>query len=269
MLSAAAPQRPRLSTGVFTDEELDYYDSLGPDVFPEEEENPVGETDYHYLSIELVFQLLRRVFPDPSNVLIAVNNFIYWDRTQKGLVVGPDLYVVKGAGRQIRGVYKTWEEGDRTPNLVMEFASNKTWEIDLSKKMAIYEQDLHVPEYFLFDPMGGRYPEKLQGFRLAQGRYQKIPLVAGRLYSEQLDLELVPDGIYLRMFDPNRGEIIPSPEEVEWARQEAEAKAATEAVARQEAEANAEIQAAARQEAEAEIARLRAELEALRGRAHW
>lgn len=252
-MSVSTVQKPRLSTGVFTDEELDYYDSLGPDYFPEEEENPVGECDFHYLSIHLVFQLLKRVFPEPSDVLLAVNNFIYWDRTQKGLVVGPDLYMVKGVGRRIRGIYKTWEENGRTPDLVMEFASNKTWQIDLNKKMAIYEQNLKVSEYFLFDPMGGRYPKKLQGYRLAQGRYQPIPLEGDRLYSEQLDLELVPDGMYLRFFDRNRGELIPTPEEVEKARLLAEERAVTETEARMAAEA--------------EVALLRAELDSLRGKA--
>ena len=138
-MSLMMPEKPvRLSTGVFTDEELDYFDSLGPDYFPEEETNPVGETDY--LCIDLLFNLLLRVFPDPSDVLSAVNNFIYWDRTQKGQVVGPDLYGVKGAGRRIRGVYKTWEEGGRTPDVVFEFASNKTWQIDLTTKKDTQER---------------------------------------------------------------------------------------------------------------------------------
>lgn len=238
-MSLIMPEKPvRLSTGVFTDEELDYFDSLGPDYFPEEETNPVGETDYHYLCIHLVFDLLMRVFPDPSDVLLAVNNFVYWDRNQKGLVVGPDLYVVKGAGRRIRGVYKTWEESGRTPDVVFEFASNKTWQIDLTTKKHTYEQALGVREYFLFDPFGGRYPQKLQGFRLEQGVYQPIALEGDRLFSEQLNLELVPDGIYLRLFDREAGALIPTPAEVEQARQQAEL----------------------------EIGRLRAELEALRAR---
>ncbi|HLJ55330.1 MAG TPA: Uma2 family endonuclease [Chthonomonadaceae bacterium] len=250
-MSLTTIRRPRLSTGVFTDEELDYYDSLGPDCFPEEEENRVGETDYHYLSIHTAFELLKRVYPDPSDVHIAANNFIYWDRNEKGLVVAPDLYVVKGAGRRIRGVYKTWEEGGRTPDVVFEFASDKTWQSDLSGKKDLYERALGVREYFLFDPVGGRYPVKLQGFRLAQGEYQPIPLMGDRLTSDQLGLDLLADGLYLRFFDPDCGELIPTTEEIEQLREKAEA--AVEAETR------------ARREAEAELARLRAELETLRG----
>ena len=73
---------------------------------------------------------------------------------------------------------------------------------------------------------------------MQQGAFRPIPLEGDRLYSEQLDLELMPDGIYLRLFDRKTGELIPAPAEVEQARQQAEL----------------------------EIGRLRAELEALRGR---
>src|SRR6266699_2369785 len=100
-MSLITPDRGvRLSSGVFTDEELDYIDSLGPDYFPSEEVHPVGETTWHYLSIKLAFELLERVFPEPSDVLIAADHFLYWDPRQKGQVVGADLYVVKGAGRR-------------------------------------------------------------------------------------------------------------------------------------------------------------------------
>jgi len=86
-----------LSTGVFTDEELDYLDSLGPDYFPCTEIRPVSESTQHYLTVKLAFELLERVFPEPSDVFIGASNFIYWDRTQKGLVVSADLYIVKAS----------------------------------------------------------------------------------------------------------------------------------------------------------------------------
>ena len=86
------------------------------------------------------------------------------------------------------------------------------------------------------DPIGKFLPDQLQGFRLEQGVYQPIVPENGRLTSEQLGLELLAGGLYLRFLDPTTGELIPTPEEVE----------------------------KARQSAEAEVARLRAELEALR-----
>jgi Uma2 family endonuclease len=238
MSTVTIPKPIRLSTGVFTDAELDYFDSLGEDYFPSEETHPVGETDWHYLSISTAFQLLHHVFPDPSNVYIAANHFIYWDRKQKGQVVSPDLYVVKGAGRRPRSSYKVWEEGGRTPDVVFEVASEETGKHDLGAKKDIYEQVLKVPEYFLFDPIGRIYPERLQGFRLEQGVYQPIALVDGRLTSAQLGLELLMEGMLLRFHDPVRRALIPMAAELE----------------------------AARQHAEAENARLRAEIESLRAR---
>jgi len=252
-MSLYTPDRPiRLSTGVFTDEELDYFDSLGPDYFPSEETHPVGESSWHYLSIKLAFELLERVFPEPSDVLISANQFIYWDRQQKGLVTGPDLFVVKGVGRRPRSVYKTWEEGDKTPDVVFEFASEETWRNDLSDKKTLFEKTLRISEYFLFDPMEGLYPEKLLGYRLIGGVYQRIEMQSGHLYSEELELELLVSGRYLRFFDPKLGELIPTAAEIELARRKAE-------LARQQ-------EAEARQQAELEVARLRAELVALRNR---
>jgi len=250
MSTVTIPKPIRLSTGVFTDAELDYFDSLGEDYFPSEETHPVGETDWHYLSISTAFQLLHLVFPEPSDVYIAANHFIYWDRTQKGQVVGPDLYVVKGVGRRARSSYKVWEEGERTPDVVFEFASEETGKQDLGAKKDTYEQALKVPEYFLFDPVGTIYPERLQGFRLEQGVYEPIALVDGRLTSVELGLELLPTGILLRFYDPVRRVLIPTAAEAE--------------AARTQAEAWAEAEAAARQQAKAENARLRAEIESLR-----
>ena len=250
----AIPQSIRLSTGVFTDIELDYFDSLGPDYFPSEETHKVSESTWHYLSIKLAFELLERVFPEPSDVFLAANHFLYWNPLQKGQVVGSDLYVVKGVGRRLRSSYKTWEEDGRTPDVVFEFASEETWRKDQTEKKRIYEQELQIPEYFLFDPIGRFLPEQLEGFRLEAGVYQPIKPANGRLRSTQLGLELLASGIYLRFFDPTTGALVPTPEEVESARQEAEAKA--------------DVEASARLEAEAEVACLRAELEDLRSRLH-
>ena len=266
-MSTVTIQKPiRLSTGVFTEAELRCFDSLGEDYFPSEETRPVGESDWHYLSINTAFQLLRHFFAEPSDVYIAANHFIYWDRTQKGLVAAPDLYVVKGAGRRPRSSYKLWEEGGRTPDVVFEFASEETGKQDLGAKKDLYEQALGVPEYFLFDPTGRIYPERLLGYRLEGGVYQPIRLVDGRLPSIQLGLELLAEGILLRFFDPARGALIPTPAEIEAARHQAEERAETEATVRRQAEDRAETEAAVRRQVEAETAQLRAELDALRER---
>lgn len=77
-----------------------------------------------------------------------------------------------------------------------------------------------------------------------------LEAIEGRLYSEQLGLELVQDGERLYLYDPARGERLLTTLEL--------------GARAQEESQRAEREAAARAQAEAEVDRLRAELEALR-----
>ena len=279
------PRRPRLSTGVFTEEELDSFDRLGPDYFPITETRPVSESSWHRLAVTLAFNLLCHFFPDPSDVLIGADQFIFWNRDEKGLVVSADLYVVKGVGRRYRASYKTWEEGGKAPDVVFEFASESTWQNDQDGKKVIYERELKAPEYFLVDATGRYVAERLRGYRLEDGEYRLIDPVDGLLPSEELGLLLLMEGQYLRFLDPRTGLLIPTPAQLEKARrleveareraeakalaevearERAEAKALSEIEARERAEAKAQAEVEARERAEAENARLRVELERLR-----
>ena len=57
-------------------------------------------------------------------------------------------------------------------------------------KPELYAQ-LGVHEYFMHDPTSDYLDPPLQGFRLCQGNYEPIPLEpSGGLYSEELELEL-------------------------------------------------------------------------------
>jgi hypothetical protein len=114
-----------------------------------------------------------------------------------------------------------------------------------------------------------------------------LEVVDGRLHCEELGLDLVVEGERLRFFDPVSGEFLRTPGEeaaerkAEKRRADREAHRADEEAAEREAERyraeeamlRAEDEAAARaaeahraDKAEAEIARLRAELDALRRR---
>jgi hypothetical protein len=102
----------------------------------------------------------------------------------------------------------------------------------------------------MFDPTGDYLKPRLQGDRLVGDRYLRLEPVGGRLYSEQLGLELVQEGESLYLYDPVRKERLPT--------------ALEQARRAESADRRAEEEAAARAAAEAETARLRAELEALR-----
>src|SRR5262249_33094987 len=151
-----------------------------------------------------------------------------------------------------RDLYKVWDEGGQTPAVVMEITSKSTRKEDMGKKFQRYEQRLRVPEYFLFDPTGDYLSPTLQGYRLENGKYIRLPMQNDRLYSEQLKLDLVLQGELLRFYDPIKNLWLLSPEETQ---QLAEAEHQRAELERRRAEA-----------AEAELARLRAELAALRSK---
>lgn len=212
-------------------------------IYPTRDGRPMGETDKHRELMAYLIAALKVYFADQPNVYVSGNNFVYWEEGNPKARISPDGYVVFGPEMRLRDFYKAWEEGGRLPNVVFEFTSRKTRREDTDTKLPLYEQTLKTPEYFLFDPTGDYLRPRLQGYRLENGRYVRLELVNSRLHSEQLGLDLVQDGEQLRLYDPAKGEFLPT---------------ALEQAERLEAEARRA------KDAEAEVARLRAEITALR-----
>ena len=96
---------------------------------------------------------------------------------------------------------------------MIEITSPTTRNVDLVKKHDLYRDILKVREYFLFDPLGEYLKPPLRGFRLADGLYQPIAAVNGRLPSEVLGLHLERSGDQLRLFDPRTGHWVPTSRE--------------------------------------------------------
>ena len=91
---------------------------------------------------------------------------------------------------------------------------------------------LGVEEYFLHDPRKDYLEPGLQGYRLANGRYQKIvPEPDGSLLSRTTGLQLRREGNHLRLIDPATGTPLPGiqelREEVRRLRRELEARGNT------------------------------------------
>ncbi|HZO89391.1 MAG TPA: Uma2 family endonuclease [Chthonomonadaceae bacterium] len=196
----------------------------------------MAKTRKHRKEMTYCLDALELYLADRPDVWISGNDFLYYEKGNPKKVVSPNCYVVFGVERRNRDSYKVWEEGGKLPSVVFEFTSRKTRREDTTKKVPLYEQVLRVPEYFQFDPTGDYLKPRLQGRRLVGDRYVTLELVEGRLHSEQLGLDLVMEGEQLRFYDPRRGVWLLSHEE----------------------------HAQRAQAAEAEIARLRAELDALR-----
>jgi len=180
---------------------------IGAEVFyPESDGKPMAETPVH---MEVMYDLivgLRDWFAADPLVYVSGNNFLYFVEGDPRRNVSPDVFVVRGIDKsRYRGSYKTWEDGGKAPDLVVEVSSRSTRLEDLRQKFALYRDVLKVREYFLFDPFGEYLKPPLQGYRLVGEEYEPIEPEAGRLPSEVLGLHLEADGDQARLFDPAAG----------------------------------------------------------------
>jgi Uma2 family endonuclease len=216
-------------------------------IYPESDGKPMGETDLHRkLMVDIIEAADHRFLEDPD-VYVTGDLLLYYEEGDPTKVIVPDVFVVQGVEKKLRRTYKLWEE-KKAPDVVVEVSSRSTQVEDKGNKKVIYE-NLGVREYFLFDPEGKWLRPPLQGYRLVGSVLE--PVQARRtgegalvLVSEVLGLELRAEGSVLRWVDPRTGKPLPTPRELH----------AVAAAERQRADA-----------AEAELARVRAELERLRG----
>jgi len=217
------------------------------------------ETWRHRAQMNLLVDTLEEAWRDRHDFYVAGNMGLYFSQTQarNNDFRAPDVFVVLDTDRHERKSWVVWEEGGRTPNVVIELLSESTEAVDRGRKKDIYAKVLRVPIYVLFDP----FTAKLEAFQLHVGKlkYHAIePDERGWVYCDPLGLYLgVVPGVWhdveapwLRWIDSGY-KTLPTAEER--ATREAE-RAAREAerAAREAARADA---------AEAEVARLRAELE--------
>ena len=214
-------------------------------VYPESDGNPMAESDRHRkLMIEFI-QMLEDYFRNRKDIYVSGNLLIYYEEGNPRKCVAPDVFVVFGVAAKPRRTYLTWEEG-RTPDFVLEVASQSTYRQDMRRKKALYASVLGVKEYYIYDP-GGEIQPHFMGYRLVEGAYQEIAFVNERLPSHVLGLELGEREGVLRLYDPGTEQWLKPPSErVE------------------NAEERAQQEANARQNAEAQLAQALAELERLR-----
>lgn len=218
--------------------------------YPDTDGKPMAESDFQRIPLLYAVDALDLYFEDRPDVYVTGNILLYYEEGQPGSVVSPDVFVVFGVKKRLRRSYKVWEDG-KMPDFVLEITSKTTrWE-DQGAKWGLYAA-LGVREYFQYDPTGDYLKPALQGWRLDERSYQRLPaqVLNGTLsiYSEVLGLELRIDTTQgqMRFYDPATGERLLSRKESEVARRKAEA-------ARREAETRAD-------QLEAELERLRAQL---------
>ena len=196
-----------------------------------------------------IHNLLRTYVADfgsRPNVFLDRETNICYDPSNLNVRIAPDLYLAFGVDAEAirpRRLYLPWEAG-KPPDWALEVASASTARRDVNNKPAIYAR-IGVPEYWRFDPGGGRYyGQPLYGGRLVEGAYQEIELTTEpdgilKAYSEVLELSLCWDEGWPRLYDPSTDSYLEN-----W----------------RQVSADREAERAARQAAEAEIERLREQL---------
>jgi len=198
--------------------------------YPDEDGKPMAESDQARNYLLYGVEVLRMYFRERADVYVSVNLFIYYEEGNPYSVISPDVFVAFGVEKRDRRSYKTWEEGDKTPDFVLEITSKSTRSQDQGAKKGIYSF-LGVREYFQYDPTGDYLNPRLQGLHLVEANYfpcstTVLPDDITSIFSEVLGLELrlLPSG-ELRLYDPVTGKTLLTYEESEQARIEAEQRA--------------------------------------------
>ncbi len=148
------------------------------------------ETQRHKVQMDLLIDALLLWLDGRQDGYVGGNMFVYYSLAQvrNQDFKGPDVFVALGVPKGERRSWVCWEEG-KGPDVVIELISESTAAADKGNKMQIYQNQLHLPEYFWFDPFD---PEDWAGFQLQGGQYQPIlPNAQDQLVSRTLSLALV------------------------------------------------------------------------------
>jgi len=182
--------------------EVEYYYDSHPT-----EEDLMGETSIHAELVRYLMLVLTWLFHGQRCAIYENLNF-YQTPDPHEHPLAPDIAVIKGVEYQH---LRSWKVGRRgpAPHVVFEIASDETWRKDVEEKPLLYEQ-MGVDEYFFYDPDDAakwrRRRRKLMGWQLNRTTGKMEEMAAdreGRLWSQQLESWLVPDGIHLRLSDTN------------------------------------------------------------------
>ena len=207
-----------------------------------------------------VLTLLNARFADfgrRPDVFLDNDSNVCYNPDDLNVRAAPDVYIAFGVDAEAirpRKLYLPWEVG-KPPDWALEIASQTTARQDTNRKPAIYAQ-IGIPEYWRFDPTGGRYHgQPLYGGQLAGTTYHPIPLTTepdGLLkgYSQILQLSLTWHDGWPRFYDPAAGAYLENWQQV-WS-----AHQTTQSALHAERQARAADQERIRQ-LEAELRRLR------------
>src|SRR5262245_29612653 len=123
----------------------------GEDDLPYSDGMPM-ESQRHVQQMTLLIQTLTRHWDHRQDFHVGGSTFVYFSQNQlrNEDFRGPDVFVALDVPRRERKSWVVWHEG-KGPDVVIELLSETTREHDLTVKKRVYQDDLRVWEYFLFD----------------------------------------------------------------------------------------------------------------------
>jgi Uma2 family endonuclease len=181
--------------------------------YPESDGKPMAETDVHRDQMNYLIESLKLFFSNRKIAYVSGNIMFYYEEGNPHKSFSPDVMICSGISQADRRTYKLWEE-KQFPQVVFEISSRATWGEDLNKKWLLY-QKFGVKEYYIFDPEYDYLPEPLVAYRLKKGELKQVKVKNGRIFSEELELEIVDTGKGLRLYDPQTREFLMTLEEAD------------------------------------------------------
>jgi len=191
-------------------------------IYPEQREDDMGETSIHVKLITTFLQTLLLFFREREDVFLSANMNLYYEENKPNKWYAPDLLVAFGVPNHERSSYQVWKE-NVFPQVIIEIASDKTWDNDIGKKYKDYEQ-FGAEEYYILDPEFAFLPAPLLAFHRQGERLLAAPVNDGRIFSPRLGLDIVRAENTFRLFNPQRGKFLLTLEETDAERQNAEAE---------------------------------------------
>lgn len=193
------------------------------DWLPEDEEDEEelyyfydNDENYHQLRIErgdmpnadhnnlvdYLLQILRWLYNFENYAVHREINFYQTsDPNEKPFY--PDVFVLKNQIPEHLTSYRLGD-GNPAPNVIIEVLSTRTRRSDLYQKPKLYAK-WGVKEYFVYDPRPRTRKTKMRrlwGWQNRDGQVVEMVLEKDNsLWSNELESRLIPDGVYLRLYD--------------------------------------------------------------------
>jgi Uma2 family endonuclease len=244
------------------------------DLPSEDPEEPGLPDEFHDFQPKLLRETCHP--PIEGDFFVGADLNLYYDTEHTAWYKRPDWFLVLGVPatrtmEELRWSYVVWQEG-ATPFLAIELLSPGTEAEDLGQtlrivgnpptKWQVYEQELQVPYYALFERSGNNF----RLFQLTDGRYTEVEVGDRGFWFPELQLSLAKwygsyfgvEAQWLRWFDRQHQLIPTDRERADRASQQAQQESQRADRASQQAQQESQRADRAAEKAERLAAQLRA-----------